>query len=69
MNPRLVMCLFGAALVGFMAAAAAVSAGWHPLAALPVFSLSGSFALVALSLIPAPRPVAEAAPSPTTVTA
>ena len=37
------MCLFAALLVGLAAAAWALSAGWHPLLALAVYSLSGSF--------------------------
>lgn len=60
MNPRLVICLFGASLVGLMSAAVAVFLGWHPLAAVPVFSISGSFATVAFCLVLVPRPAAPA---------
>jgi hypothetical protein len=56
------MCLFAAVLAGLMTAAGGIWAGWHPLAALPVFSFAGSFALIVTSLIvvpgEAPRSVA-----------
>ena len=58
------MCLFAALLVGLAAAAWALSAGWHPLLALAVYSLSGSCSLVAFSLVLASgdaRPPAAAA--------
>ena len=49
------MCLFAALLVGLAAAAWALSAGWHPLLALAVYSLSASCSLVAFSLVLASR--------------
>ena len=49
------MCLFAALLVGLAAAAWALSAGWHPLLALAVYSLSGSCSLVVFSLVLASR--------------
>ena len=55
MNRRLVMCLFAAMLVGLAAAAWALSAGWHPLVALAIYSLSGSCSLVAFTLLLAAR--------------
>jgi hypothetical protein len=43
------MCLFAALLVGLTAALWALLAGWHPLLALAVYSLSGSFSLLAFT--------------------
>ena len=64
MNPQLVRCLLAAIVVGFAAAGWALSSGWHPALAVLVYCLSGSFALVALTLATAihraPR-LAEAA--------
>ena len=42
--------MFASLAVGFLAVAGIVLAGWHPLLALPAFSLCGSAALVAFSL-------------------
>ena len=55
MDPRLVRCLLAAIVVGLGAAGWTLSAGWHPVLALLVYSLSGSFALVALTLATAAR--------------
>ena len=64
MDPRLVRCLLAAIVVGLGAAGWTVSAGWHPVFALLVYCLSGSFALVALTLATAarraPRPAGSA---------
>ncbi len=57
--------MFASILLGFLAAAGAISLGWHPLAIFPVFSLSGSVALVVISLLAAPRDE----PLPATATA
>ncbi len=42
-------------LVGLAAAIWAVQAGWHPLLALLVYSLAGSFALVVFAVAAVPR--------------
>jgi hypothetical protein len=49
------MCLLAALLVAFAAALWALLAGWHPLVALAVYSLSGSVSLVAFTVLLAAR--------------
>ena len=49
------MCLLAALFVAAAAALWALLAGWHPLLALAVYSLSGSFSLVAFTLATASR--------------
>jgi hypothetical protein len=61
------MCLFAAFLVGLLAAVAAIVAGWHPLAALSIYSLAGSSALVAATMIV--RPGVEPGPATLSVEA
>lgn len=64
MNPRLVVSLFASLAVGIAAGVAALVVGWGVLAALFVYSATGSSTLVLLCLAwpPAPRQpkVAEA---------
>jgi hypothetical protein len=63
-NPRLVLSLFAALLSGLMAAGAGVYAGWHPLAIIPLFSFTGSLALVVFALVLVPgEPKARAKPA------
>ena len=54
MNPPLIRCLLASTVVGFCAAIVVMASGWHPLLALPAFSVCGSFALVVLTLFTAP---------------
>jgi hypothetical protein len=58
-NPGLVACLIASILVGAAAAGLMLTAGWGWLAALVVYSFSGSLALVAATLAarPGERPV------------
>jgi len=63
-NPRLVMCLFAAMFVGIVAAGAALHAGWHPLLALLVYSLAGSVAVVACTLVAVPHRAPRLEPGP-----
>jgi hypothetical protein len=52
-HPRLVICLILSIAIGFAAAGSAVAAGWSLIWALPIYSLAGSLALVASTLLAA----------------
>lgn len=55
MNPRLVLCLFAAALIGVVAAAVSLASGLGVLVALLVYSGASSVSLLGLALAAMPR--------------
>ena len=62
LNPRLVLGLFGAILVGLLTAVVTVAAGWGLLMGLVAYTLCGSATLVGISLVLA-RPRSAAVPA------
>jgi hypothetical protein len=65
MNPRVVSCLAFSALVGFVAAAAMVAAGWGWIAGFLSYSVVGSTVMFGTALVMLPRD--QAAPKTSVV--
>lgn len=70
-DSKIVGCMFISMLVGGGCAAAALSAGWGPLAGLAIYSATGSATLVSTALLAAraPTPRAKCRPAAAVATA